>query len=146
MKNEQRFGEILGILCICFDKEISEPLLKVYWQIFKNYDQRLVEKAFSKAMTECVFFPKPAEIIRFMREDANALEYWGMLMTGLECGKEPNDSKTKEVVRRLGGWERLQTLNYDELHWLEKRFVEHYQSLTEREFDGLPGKEYKKLE
>lgn len=44
----------------------------------------------------------------------------------------PADPVTRKVLRAFGGWETFcRSLTYDNMHWHEKRFIEHYNSLCE---------------
>jgi hypothetical protein len=70
-------------------------------------------------------------------------------MSGLECGVIPEDRRIKESIRRIGGWDWLSGQSYDELHWLEKRFLEHFDQIAESEtYDNqiAAGEERKLLE
>jgi hypothetical protein len=51
----------------------------------------------------------------------------------------PDDARIQETLRRLGGWAWMQDKSYDDLHWLEKRFIEHFEQITESD-------EYRKLD
>ena len=155
MKNRKRFAEMMATLGTTFEKDISETLTKIYWEVLKKYDDDSVEIAFNEVMASCKFFPKPSEIIQFIKsrqieaKQANALESWGMVMSGLECGKIPNDGRIQEAIRRLGGWTWLQDKGYDDLHWLEKRFIEHFEQIVEsRKYDNdmIAAEERKLLE
>jgi hypothetical protein len=155
MKNKKRFAEMMSSLAVLFDKDVSEVLRGIYWQVLKGYSDEEVELAFHQVVASCKFFPKPAEIIQFIKSrkaeenQANALESWGMVMSGLECGVIPEDRRIRESIRRIGGWDWLSGQSYDELHWLEKRFLEHFDQIAESEtYDNqiAAGEERKLLE
>jgi hypothetical protein len=40
---------------------------QVFWELLENYSIEIVEMAFERARNELGFFPKPAEIIEFIR-------------------------------------------------------------------------------
>jgi len=69
------------------------------------------------------------------------------VMSWLECGTIPNDRRIQESIRRLGGWDWLSGRSYDDLHWLEKRFVEHFEQIVEsgRSENPLIASEERKL-
>lgn len=132
MKNRKMFTNYMALFSEIFDKEASIALQKVYWQALENYSDLECEEAFKKIVSTSKFFPKPVEIIAAIpgreAQDALPLTAWGSVMAGLESGREPEDPVTREAIRRVGGWHWLQQQSYDELHWIEKRFIEHYES------------------
>lgn len=155
MKNKKRFAEMMSTLSVLFDKDMPEMLRQIYWKVLSQYSDEDVEMAVKQVIASCKFFPKPSEIIQFIKsrqieeKQANALESWGMVMSGLECGKIPNDGRIQEAIRRLGGWTWLQDKGYDDLHWLEKRFIEHFDQIVEsRKYDNdmIAAEERKLLE
>ena len=142
MENRKAFAEMMSALSILYDKEIPDMLSKMYWEVLVNYSDDEVKFMFNQAIANCKFFPKPSELIQFVKtqkqeqkqlEKINSLEAWGMVMSGLEYGRIPSDDKIQEVIHRLGGWDYLKGKTYDDLHWLEKRFIEHYEQIEESE-------------
>lgn len=135
MKNRKMFTNYMALFAEIFDKEVSIALQKVYWQALEAYSDPECEEAFKKIVATSKFFPKPAEIINAIDSlsspETAPLIAWGTVMASLESGVEPSDPSTKEAIRRVGGWAWLQSQSYDELHWIEKRFIEHYESSGE---------------
>lgn len=54
--------------------------------------------------------------------------------TVMEANEVPPDPITRKVMRAFGGWSQFcRSLTTDNLHWHEKRFIEHYAALCESE-------------
>jgi hypothetical protein len=132
----QRFAQVMAALGEMFDGggKMSAIKMELYFQALKEFPIEHIETAAMCLIKNRVFasLPKPAEIIAAIpgreAQDALPLTAWGSVMAGLESGREPEDPQTREAIRRVGGWHWLQQQSYDELHWIEKRFIEHYDS------------------
>ena len=150
MKNKKKFKEYMTGLGEIFNKEITDTLKNIYWEILKPFTDVQCELAFNKLISTCKFFPKPSEFIKILRGDDNdrSLRAWQGVTKALENGLNNFDDEiTNQCIQVLGGWNFLFTRGYEELEWIEKRFHEHYQSLDKRqEFDLLEYKEMKQLQ
>ena len=145
MQDKKAFAEMISTLAVLYDKDVSPVLRKIYWEVLSTYSDEEVKFMFNQAVANCKFFPKPSELIQFIKtikqeqkqlEEITSLEAWGMVMSGLEYGRVPEDEKIQQAIRRLGGWDYLKGKTYDDLHWLEKRFVEHYNQIEESQKYG----------
>ena len=157
-KDKIRFAQVMAALGEVFDfrRETSALKTEIYFKTLEKFPIEEIEKACAKLIKSRVTasFPKPAEIIGLMKpKDAHLkidkFEAWGMVMSGLECGTIPKDGRIQEALRRLGGWTWLQDKGYDDLHWLEKRFIEHFEQIVEsRKYDNdmIAAEERKLLE
>lgn len=140
MKNKRKFQEYMAGCSEIFGKELTDTLNGTYWELLKPYSDQQCERAFKKIMTSSKFFPKPVELIDAMKENLellNAPSAWGEVMGSLGSGCEPEDPLIRKTIQALGGWSWMSTLTYDELHWMEKRFYEHYSSLSETYEDQM---------
>ena len=139
MKNQIKFKECMSLMSEVFNKEISQVLTDVYWEVLKDYSDADCEQAFKMAITNLKFFPKPVELISFIKEKAvdpriSALGAWHKVMSALEAGAQPkNDPCITRTISVLGGWAHLGSLSYTELGWIEKRFIEHYANFQQND-------------
>ena len=133
MTNRKRFVEMLATLGAVFQKEVDKALTRIYWELFRKYSDEQIEAACKAALSRCKFFPKPAEIEELIPSGVmSPPAAWGAVMEALEFGRESADPQVNEAVRRVGGWRYLREKTNDELQWISKRFVEHYQDLREQ--------------
>jgi hypothetical protein len=137
-KDKIRFAQVMASLSEVFDpgRDISALKTEIYFKVLEKFRIEEIEKAASILIgtRTLASFPKPAEIIGLMQPKdveprIDKLEAWGMVMSGLEMDRVPNDYGIQKAIRRLGGWDYLKGKSYDELHWLEKRFIEHYEQI-----------------
>ena len=49
-----------------FDKNLSEELLDIYWQILEPFNDEQCEQAFKKVMASAKWYPKPADILEYL--------------------------------------------------------------------------------
>ena len=150
MKNKKRFAEIIATLGTVFQREVEKPLVRIYWEVLSKYSDEQIEAACKAALSRCKFFPKPAEIEELIPSGVmSPPAAWGAVMEALEFGRESADPQVNEAVRRVGGWRYLREKTNDELQWISKRFVEHYNDLQDqnrlRIAQGLPAPKVQKL-
>ena len=136
MKDKKKFREIMAALAEVFDKEISETLLAVYWQVLEPYQDDEALKALNSCLKGCKFFPKPADILEFLqgKVDDRAVQAWEQVdKTMREHGNyvsvDFGDSKIHRVIELLGGWSYLGTLTEDEWKWKRKEFESAYRAI-----------------
>ena len=65
MQNKERLLELLSITAEMFNTELSEGIIEVYYQTFKDYPDEVIEKAFFDMFKTYKYptMPKPADII-----------------------------------------------------------------------------------
>jgi len=143
-----KFSEIMMALAEVFesDGEPSAVKIEIYFNALKDKTIKQITEAAGKLFRNRAFssFPKPAELITLIDgpESVKALAAWGLVMKCLENGDIPPDPAINETVRRIGGWDWLSTQGYTELHWIEKRFIEHFEAIND---GGIPLLEDKRV-
>ena len=64
----ERMAAALATLAVALPgKEISGPLLEVYWRALADLTDEQLESAATKALRACKFFPTPAELLELAR-------------------------------------------------------------------------------
>lgn len=127
----------LNILCVLFDKEVSEPLQEAYIKILSGYPIDKICNAFDRAMVTCKFWPKPAEIIELIGgnvSDVAEVETGKVLDSIHRYGGGQtivfDDPVTQAVIKQgFGGWIKLcSELKESEEKWFRKDFINIYKS------------------
>ena len=103
--------------------------------------------ACSAAMSQCKFFPKPAELIALVRKPTrlSALEAWSLVIehcVGRIARKGPLDfgPLTNAAVRAVGGIDRLLSGTTSEHEsFTRPRFIEAYEQLAQVDDSELSG-------
>lgn len=142
LRDKARFTQIMLGMADNFRDTITKEGMQMRFDMLKEFSIEQVEEASRQIMRARKFtkMPPVAEFFDAL-EGSNgrkALEAWGEVVECLKMGEEPSDPVAVEAVRRIGGWAWLTRQSYDELHWLEKRFVEHYESYEQKEQQALP--------
>ena len=140
-QDEIMFADLMIGLSEVFDGQPSAIKTEMYFNALYEFDIAQVKGAIKEIVRSRTFasFPKPGEIRAAIigSTASKGLESWGVVMECLEQGREPENPKVREALRRIGDWSWLMARDYDELKWIEKRFVEHYESLDEKKMPVL---------
>lgn len=143
------FNIVMLGLCEIYNKQPSEFLIEMYYNIFHGYHIN----QFKKAVTGCIksnkynVLPKPAEILEFLegsKEDITLLA-WIYAKEGVQkCGyfntPDFRDPIISHCLEELGGWVKFCSTSLEELPFVKKKFMDYYRLFLKREI-----KEPKKL-
>lgn len=141
-KDLPRFTQIMMGMADNFRDTITKEGMSMRFDMLKGFSIEQVERAAMQILRQRKYTKMPpiAEFFEAIEGSvkSHSLDSWGVVMTGLERGEEPVDLKVREVIRRLGGWNWLSQQSYEDLHWLEKRFIEHFDALDGKQLPALP--------
>lgn len=141
-KDKSRFTQIMLGMADNFRDTITKEGMQMRFDMLREFSMEEIEFAARKIMQNRKYtkMPPVAEFFDAIKGKAGtrALEAWGSVVECLKRGNEPDDPIAVEAIRRIGGWSWLMRQSYDELHWLEKRFVEHYDSYEQKKQTALP--------
>ena len=134
MNNKTMFKDAMTLLGTIFDKEVLSTVIKVYWQVLSPYTDDQFHKAVEAHMRVGKFFPRPADLIELIEgtSQANAHEEWGEVMKQLRDSTNATfDKPTARAVNTIGGVAYLATMNYRDLEFKKKDFIDVYESLDD---------------
>lgn len=140
------FAVMLTTLGEIFDKRITSQQADIYYKILSKYSDERVQEAFLRAATECKFFPRPSELLRFIMKmtptDAHQIVTDAMRTAGAyESVAFPDPINA--VVEAMGGWVHICKLKADEWHgYKKKEFCDIYNEFRLNEIRAghyLPG-------
>lgn len=125
--------------------EFSDEERKTWYQALATLDDKSYEKAISRAVQECEFFPTIAKLRKLAEGDRKnkALEAWNDLKmriqkVGYYGSPQFPDPVTSHVVRVMGGWMEVCDWYLDDYPWKKKEFVEQYELLREKVVKEVP--------
>jgi hypothetical protein len=139
----QRFRAVMTGMAKVYEREIDGALLDAYWLALRDWSLADFEAAAAHLMRTSKFMPRPADFHE-LREAGRptAAEAWlkaveasagaiscGRVMTVRTCG----DPLIDRAVRAIGGYGAIAMCDEDKLHFLERRFAEHYESIQDAE-------------
>ena len=142
MTNREKFAESMAGLSLIFDKEINKALVQIYWNVLREFSDDDVYDAIQRAVRECRFFPKPAELIDFItgsREIRAALAWADVRRAIVEHGSHRSvrfkDLAIHSVLEAMGGWGEMCRLPERELRFREREFRQLYDVYSRRSID-----------
>lgn len=136
----ERFAAVMATLSVLPGRDVTEPLLEVYWRVLGDLSDAEMEGAATKALRSCRFLPTPAELLALARprnlaaeagrvfEAVKALadyspragDVWSETKIRIALGEAAADA-----FAACGGSAALR--HGDEV-WTRKHFVEAYQA------------------
>jgi len=139
MNNE--IARRIAMLADGFGKKTTATMLAMYSAALSDLDMKAVEKAISRAIQECKFFPSAAELRELSGVITMAdrvMAAWNTFSKALVIHNHYStvdfeDKAINATVRHLGGWIRASGLSGDELEkWYRKDFEKAYLRIAER--------------
>lgn len=102
----REFAELMKATLAVYGKDVSKPVIRIYWNALKQFDIAMIRQAFSRWMTDPEqgrFSPKPADIIGIIQKRAggpvwiSADEAWSL---ALPAQNEANTVVWTEEIAR----------------------------------------------
>jgi len=153
MRNRKEFAETMIAIAAMFEKVLSEAVIDIYWQSFREYDDSVVKEALMRGVkTVWKFFPKPAEVVELIEGSPQAKQTmaWMLLVEGIKKAGAKESVRFQDpiihtIVELWGGWTQV-CYEYDldarDFKFKEKDFKTLYQyflSRCEKHPEYLPG-------
>lgn len=149
MQDEDRadFFVAFAALCVTFNREATDPLTEAYWMTCSDLELLEFREAVRRAMLECEFFPKPAELRKLcgnaVTGEHRAIAAWddalkAVTRYGSWTPVDFSDSLINAAIRNLGGWLTFcgRLTGAEEEKWLRKEFVQTYESFAHGGVNG----------
>ena len=143
MLDQTKFVSAMTGLGAIFEKSITESMVKLYWQVLKDFSDDEVHEAINRALITCKFMPKPSELREIIQGSSkdHAVDEWAKVISEMRrtgsYGNPRLSDVTKKVVDQIGGWSQLCALSYRELEFKGKSFAEIYESKVGKGLIGL---------
>ena len=140
--DKNRFASAFQSMCEILDKKSTTIMISGYFTALENFSIEQTEKAISKAIGSCKFFPKPVELIEIItggqKQLANnaEIEVDKILCHFRQYGSskhpEINDPITKHLMTGRWPWASwsCEVLSY-EFVWFKKEFITAYNAYSD---------------
>jgi len=153
--DKKEFAQTMQLASIAYDRECDQPMLRAYFEFLEDYSVEQIKvavKAHCKGTgIESKFFPKVADITAQIHgskkeveqaEQFNAEAAWLVILKAIRFTGSSRVPTFKDPVMAacvgVMGWQTICLTDTDKLTWVQKKFVEHYQSFSKRPLEQLP--------
>lgn len=136
-----RFRAVLAGMAELYQRELTNELLDAYWLSLRRWELEDFEIAAGHLMETGKFMPRPADFTEVRKAGRpTAGEAWARAVTacgschsaqGYTSGGTCGDQFVDRVVRAIGGYKTIAMCDEDKLHFLERRFAEHFETMQE---------------
>lgn len=138
-EDKKEFAQFMSGLFAMYGKEISQMILRIWFEALRQYDFKAVKDAMSRHVINPdngQFLPKPADIIRLIGGTTvdSALEAWAEVdkavrHVGTYQSVQFADPIIHKVIQDMGGWVRLGSKSEDEWAFVAKEFQTRYRGI-----------------
>lgn len=136
---------LTGLSAIKPGKQLTPEGLEVYFNALEDWSIEDFKAAASHLAKSCEFMPNPYHFEQLRRAaKPTAAEAWAEAIEhaahGGYRGGPLGDALIDTCVRALGGYKAIAMCDEDKLHFLERRFCEHFETKMDAEEarDALP--------
>ncbi len=149
--DKQQFRELMVGVGELYGKEVTKPLLKIYFGSLAGLSFEDVESGITKHSSDTYhgsFMPKPADIIRQVElfkpsADERAELAWMQVtnkirLKGAYGNLKMDDKQAMAAVKNLGTWQSLCHTETSKLQWKKKEFIEIYKTFENTPSEILP--------
>lgn len=116
-------------------KPLSKAVIRMYWDMFKDFEDRVFIEACKQHLATSPFFPTIADLMALMRprkEQYITDQAYGVVRAVREIGyygtPKFDDPRTANAVSKMGWGKLCATLHESDLTWFIKDFREAYEA------------------
>lgn len=134
------FAELKG-------KQLSAPALELFWHSMQSWEIEDFRQAANQLIRTCDFMPTPKDFEALRKAGRpTAGEAWAEVLNYVRTRYSPNfparlngssgllsDPLVDRAVNAIGGYRALANSDTDATQFLERRFVEHFESIQDSE-------------
>ena len=100
MTTREVFTLGMAKLGVAFNRDVAEDVLEVYWEVLGYRDAADLARGFKRALSECKFFPPPAELRSYSQPAYDEVAATNKRLDAL-FGRTPDAKKLEAIVREL---------------------------------------------
>ena len=150
-KDKFKFHELMTGIGEAYGKEITKPLLTIYFSSLANYTIVQVSESINKHLVDTKsgqYFPKPADIVRnisgaSISAEDRALTAWMAVEAAISSVGSYGTLKLKDkqammAVKAIGSWQQLCATDREKLAFKRQEFMANYKALENTPIEMLP--------
>lgn len=141
--DRKKFVEVVVGFAELKGKQLSAPALELYWRSMQHWDLADFLAAAEQLVRTSEFMPTPKNFEDLRKAGRpTAGESWAKAVAacgtchsalGYTSGGTCGDPFVDRVVRAIGGYRAIAMCDSDKLHFLERRFAEHFETMQDAE-------------
>lgn len=123
-----------GLAAIKPNAKLTDDGLDMWWQCMADWSIDEFRSAASHLAKACQFMPLPYDFEQLRKAGRpTAGEAWARALEHVRAGGTCNtgDDLLDRTAAALGGWRTLGMTNLDSLHFVERRFCEHFEAMQD---------------
>lgn len=129
------FGEVIAGLAELKGRVLSKPAIELFWRAMQDWPLDEFRAAAAHLVRTCPFMPSPADFDALRRAGRpTSGEAW---LQAVRCAAtsayrhcETPGGVIDRAVAAIGGYSAIGMCDESKLHFLERRFAEHYESMS----------------
>ena len=137
----QQFKSVMAGMGRVFGADIDGVILDAYWLALRDWPLDEFQAAASHLLANSQFMPKPADFTALRKAGQptageafqKAREILKRLYPREYSGHQSGDPRLDAAIRACGGYEALAMCTSENIGFFERRFAEHYESITDAE-------------
>jgi hypothetical protein len=145
------FLKVLNGMAAMKRVHLTEEAIDLWWECMRSWELGDFKLVATELMRTSKWMAEPFDFEQFKRKfEMTSGEAWTLVLehvrsSAWEKQSALGDARIDSVVRMLGGWRSIAMSQSDSLHFLEKRFAEHYATVGDvftarHALPGLNGK------
>lgn len=141
--DRQKFVEVIMGFAELKGKQLSAPAMELYWRSLQHWPLADFLAAAEHLIRTCEFMPMPKDFEDLRKAGKpTAGEAWATAVAncgschsalGYTSGGTCGDPFIDRVVRAIGGYRAIALCDSEKLHFLERRFSEHFETMQDAE-------------
>lgn len=130
---------INGLAAIKPGANITTEALEMWWLALKNWSLEEFKEAAAHLLGSCKFMPTPYDFeqLRKSGEDSAGEAFHKAMEIARHCSRynteASGDPRIDAAARACGGYFAMGQTETEKLGFLERRFCEHYEAISDRE-------------
>jgi hypothetical protein len=136
----ERFNRLITGMSRMYGSDPDQLVLDAYWIALRSWEFEDLQRAAAHLMQTSKFMPRPADFNELRKAgQPTSGEVFAGIRQWLKYGAygytlQPNTPpKIATAIRAIGGPDEIAMCEVDKLHFLEKRFTEHYDQISDRQ-------------
>lgn len=142
IRDYEKFTEVIVGFAELKGKQLSPAAVELYWRAMQHWPIDEFRRAAEHLLRTCAFMPTPKDFEDLRKAGREtAAEAWERARRFADSLYSPTGYRDGEIgdyaidmaVQSLGGYPAIAMCDVDKLHFLERRFAERFEELSDAE-------------